>query len=232
MENEKLQQQLDDMNAKLALITEEIQEQRKFRMQVQGLQQDVSKVATDAVMTVTQELDEMSDAFNTEHVVYLLRKMALNTQNLSKSVDQLQSLHDLIGESTPIVKDVFHEAVIKLDEFANKGYFDRLQELQHLLEKVADNVSPADIKNISKNSEALATTLKNVSSKELLEPLNIAVDTYKTFTPPENKKVSLFKLLRHLISPDMRRLLVMAIEFTRKFMDNFSKQSTAKIKDS
>jgi uncharacterized protein YjgD (DUF1641 family) len=215
MDEQTLQQQMDELNRKLDVVLDEIAIQRRRRQEMDDLKDDLMRVGKDLYETAVWELEEVHDYIDTGDVLYLMKKLLRNIKSLTKMFEQLENVRDFVQDFSPISRELFNDAMSKLHEMEQKGYFDFARQLQSAADNVVTSFSGDDIRALSENVVSILNTVKNVTQPEMLHAINNAVMVYNNLDlrPPE--EASLFSLLKELNNPDVRRGLAVALRFLR-----------------
>jgi len=218
-----IQKQLESISVQLAYIREEIDYQKKFREQMQDLQEEISRISKEAVVTTISQLNEISDQVNSEKILNLSKTAARNTDTFSSVIDKIDGFNDLIAEALPIIYDFLSDTSLKLNDYSNNGFFDLLRAFFEFLHKFVGSFKREDLINLLENAELIADTLKNVLScltPKLLESVNTTIKTYMDFKAEIPEKISLFKMISLMKSKEIKVFLYASVEFLRTWMNN------------
>lgn len=176
-------QDLTQMNEKLDTLIVFMEEQQKRQRAMEELRDDMVPIANQLIKLSIDELAEVGTEFRSEDLLFLLKRLLRNTHLLIKMVDQLEAVMGFADEGRLLGKQVFNTMVEKLDELEHRGYFELAGEGVQVLERLVEEIEPADV-------HALGDTMVQ-SIKTLREPA------------PENAP-SLFALLKEMNDPQMR----------------------------
>ncbi len=221
-----IEQQLESINEKLLFITKEVEHQRQFREQMQDFQDDMMRVAKEAVESTIYKLDEMSDQLNSEKLMHLVKTLARNTDTITSMLEKLEAVNELLVEANPIIKNVFDDFIARLDNYAQKGYFELFRAFGDFVTNFLDCLTPEDVELLTENCTLITSTLRNLLSgilPKLLPIVNMTIDTYREFKPEVPEKISIFKMIGLVKSKEIKTLLFVAVEFLRSWIDNLSK---------
>jgi uncharacterized protein YjgD (DUF1641 family) len=203
-----LQQQITELNRKVDLLLEYVNEQRLKREVIEDLISDVSIVTKDAYKSVVTELDNRGCEIDPETIRNLLLGLLRNTKNIADALELFESLIDLLKDTAPIVKEVIIDIIHKLNEFEQKGYFQYIAEWYRILGEMYNHYTVDDLKNLSANMGSLFNIMKNLTDPEFLRSLEkttFVLTKMKMDDTLDDK--SLFKLLKELKSPEVRKSL-------------------------
>jgi len=216
MENKQLEQQILEMNQKLDVLTQYIQEQQRRQREWQELRDDMTLIGKDIFQTTVQELDEVAHHFDTNDLLYLLKKLLRNTRNLSKIMDQLESAVDFVNDATPLGKQVVSEVMDNLTELEKKGYFEFGKEALKIVDTIVTTFTLDDIRLLRENIAAIIITFRNMTQPEMLGSMNNALNFFQKMDVQVDKKIGYWQLMKQMQDPEFKR----GISFMINFMKN------------
>lgn len=222
MEEKNIQTQIDEINRKLDVIVEEIELQRRRRMEVEDLKEDLMRVGTDLYQTVIEELEGMSDSFDSKDLAHLGKKLLRNVKTINNAVEQLESIRDFVQDAAPISRDAIIDFMNKLDELDRKGYFEFMKEGGRIIDNVVTSFSPEDARALADNIVTILETVRNLTQPDMLNSLNSAVNVYKNLDIEITGKVSYFTLLKELNTPELKK----GFAFVVQFLKNMANEQT------
>jgi len=217
----KFQAQIDEMNQKLDLVLEHIEQQRIRKEEIDDLIEDLSIVGKDAFKNTVIALDKAGVELDSDALSHLVIKIIKNIDNFNELLDTIESFNDFIKDATPIFRQIGLDAINKVAEFEQKGYLEYFYAAKDLLEKIKENYSPEDIKNLSKNIDIIFSIITNLTKTEFLQNLeNITkvISEAKIDDSKDNK--SLLKLVRELNSPEIRKSLSFSLRILKQISNN------------
>jgi uncharacterized protein YjgD (DUF1641 family) len=214
------QEQIDAVNRKLDLILEEMELQRRHRREMDDLKDDLMRVARDAYQSALVELEEVHDHLQTGDMLFFAKKLLRNITTLTRMFEQVEGMKDFFEDFAPISRELFIDAMHKLDEFDRKGYFAFLHQLSQGLDNIVTSFTPDDVRLLNENLVTILNTIKNLTQPDMLQAVNNAVAVYKHLDFDVREDPSLFALLRQINAPETRRGLALAL----RFLQNLSQQ--------
>ena len=185
-----IQAQIDQINKKLDIILEEIELQKKHRLEVEDLKDDLMRVGKDLYQTAVEELDQIHDHVNTRDILHFGKYMLRNVNTISKVVQQLESTKDFLNDAAPLIREYIVDFMAKMDEFDRKGYFEFIKESQNIVDKVVTSFSKEDVKALGDNIVTILNTIKNLTQPDMLQAINNALNVYKKLDIEVGDKVS------------------------------------------
>jgi len=216
MADQNLELQLQSIDQKLSLITEELAVVRRQREELNELKQDLTIIAKDLFSTAIDEFEDIAPFVQTGDFLHLLKKILQNTQNITMVMTKFESGLDFFADAKPVSKELFSATLEKLDEFDQKGYFQFIKELINVADQVVDHFSEEDVKLLGDNIIAILETVKGLTQPEMLTAINNAVGIYKNLDPKDTPQYSIWKVMRELNTPEMKKGIGFVITFLKK----------------
>lgn len=222
MDDAKLSEQLAALDRKLDLISGEMEALRRYRLELEDLKDDLTRVAKDVFQTAIEEMEEVAPFVHSGDFVHLARKLLRNTRNVATLTTQVESVMDFTRDATPLGKELFNDLLSRLDELDRKGYFEFIRELFTVADRVVMTYSVADVRLLADNVVAILETIKGLTQPEMLQSINNAMVVYRKLDFDSVDEISLWKAFREINRPEMRR----ALGFLMTFMRNLSEHPT------
>lgn len=220
---EELREQLAAMNRKLDLLTEQVAYLHRRTRAVDELKDELMPVARDAMAALSEELTAVEHEFNSEEVIYLLRKLVRNTPRFIRLLDHLESVEDFAQELAPLGKDVVRTVVTELDGMERRGYFRLLRGGLAVLDRVATHYTQEDIDRLAGNIVTVLDTVDNVTRPEVLAVANRAADVFHA-DADEPEKVGPWRLLASLQDPQVQTGLGVLLRILRQVANSSRKE--------
>jgi len=200
-----IEDQLSEIQTSLAAVQEELSIIRRTRDEIQDLKEDLSIVVKDVFKTTVLEMEEISPYINNGELVDLLKRSTRNIGTFNKLLMQLESIQDFITDATPIGKEVLNDSIAQLQVFQEKGYFEYAKELGSILDNITENFSPEDVRLLADNIVTILQTVKNLTQPDMLKAIDNAAAIFKHLDPNEVEEYSLWRVIKEVNSPEMRR---------------------------
>jgi len=223
--NNSIDKKLEAIDQKLAVLTEQLAIQARRQREMQELKDDLNRIVTDMFQSTVVELEEVSSNFDITDLLYLLKRLLRNVKNLSKMLEQVESMNDLSRDLVPIGNQAYLNVLSKLDELDRKGYFEFFGESLKIVDNVVTSFTTEDVRLLSENIVQILNTVKNLTQPDVLVALNNAVYVYKSLEIDIQKKVSYWDLWREAKKPEMRRGLAFTIQFLKNLVAVNSKNT-------
>jgi uncharacterized protein YjgD (DUF1641 family) len=229
MADKNMQKQIDEMNKKLDIILEEIELQKRHRREMDDLKDDLTRVGKDLYLTAVDELEEVHDHISTGDMLYLGKKVLRNVNNITKMIEQLESVTDFLHDASPLTREYILDFMKKMDEFDRKGYFEFMKESVKILDNIVTGFSVDDVKKLGDNVVTIMNTVKNLTQPDMLHSINNAVAVYKKLDIEVEKEVSVFRLLKELNDPELKRGIAFSIQFLKNIVKKPEENNLIKV---
>ncbi len=167
MSEKNIQEQIGELNQKLDLILESIEQQKRNREEFDDLVSDLSIVAKDAFQHTVIMLDKSQVDLDHSGIPMLLVKLLQNIDTFYEMLEMLESAKDFMKDISPVIHQMGLDAINKMNEFEQNGYFDIVRNLTR----------PDVIAALGRTSKAIAEvkmddTLDNRSLFSLVKQMN------------------------------------------------------------
>ncbi len=226
METKKIEQQLEQIQQQLAVITEEIEAQRRRRREMEELKADLNLIAKDMFQAAVEELDDVAQHVETGDITHFIKHLLRNLRNLSKMMESLESLNDFARDAGPLTKEMFLSWLDKLDELDRKGYFEFFTEAMKIVDTIVTNFSVEDVRLLRENITTILLTVKNLTQPDMLATVNNALSFYKKMDIELDEKISYWQIFKELRDPEMKRGMAFLIQFLKNMAKGTNGQLT------
>jgi len=208
MKELELQQQISQLNSKLDLILESVEQQKRNREELDDLVSDVSIVAKDAFRQTVTLLDKSQVELDHCGISCLMIKVLQNLGTFYEMLEMMESARDFMKDVTPILHQVGLDAVKKMNELDQKGYFEYAGQLMSFMDKFIQTFTVEDLRRLEDNLENLTGIVRNLTRPELIEGLNKATKAIAEVKPDDElDDISMWKILMKMKSPAVRKSL-------------------------
>jgi len=220
--DKNIQTQIDELNGKVDLILEYVNQQRLKSETVDDLIADVSIIGKDMYDSAVTELEERSIEIDPEDVKMIAMKLMRNIRNINGVLDTFESTADFMKDASPIVNEMIIDTIKKLNEFDQKGYFEFMAEAGAIVDNIVTHFTREDIRLLADNVVTILETVKSMTQPEMLNSVNNALKIYSSMEMDSVPSYSVWKLMREINKPEMKRTL----GFMVTFMKNMARTQT------
>lgn len=216
MTTQHLELQLQSIDKKLDLISEELAVVRKQREEFNELKEDLTLIAKDVLSTTIDEFEDIAPFVQTGDFLHLLKKILRNTINITNVMMQFESALDFLEDAKPVGKELFNDILEKLNDLDQKGYFLFIKELLNVTDNVVEHFTAEDVGLLGDNVIVILETIKSLTQPEMLSALNNAVGIYQNLDTTDIPQYSIWKVMRELNTPEMKKGIGFIVTFLKK----------------
>jgi len=220
MAEKEIQEQLNELHQKLDMVLEYVSVQNQKREELDDLVEDAGIVVKDVVRQTSLMLDKAQVELDHCGLTCLLIKVLQNINTFHEMFEMMESAKDFMKDVTPILHQVGLDAVHKMNELEQKGYFEYIRELGNFVDKWIQVFTKEDLVKLENNLENIAGIVRNLSDPALMKGLNnmtLALAEVKMDENLDNK--SLFGLFKQLNTPEVRK----SLSFTLRLVQAMNK---------
>ena len=218
---ENTSKQIAELNQKVDMILEYVNQQRLKSDAIDDLIGDASIIGKDVYDSTVKALDEHEVVLEPDELRELGIRVAQNVGNFNAMLDTLGSAMDLMRDVGPIANEVIIDTTKKLHEFEQKGYFEFLKEFGHIVDNIVTYYGIEDMRMLADNVVAILDTVKNLTQPDMLKSVDNAVKVFANLEMDNIPEYSIFKVMREMNKPEMKK----ALGFFITFMKNMSKNT-------
>jgi uncharacterized protein YjgD (DUF1641 family) len=222
MNETALSTQLEDIQSKLDAISAELEVARRQREEMKELRDDLTLIAKEVFQSAVVEMEDIAPFVHTGDFLHLVKKILRNTNNINEVISKLESTMDFMEDWRPIGKDLFNDGLDKLDEFDRKGYFAFLKEVFAVIDNIVTHYSTEDVRLLADNIVIIMETVKSLTQPDMLVAVNNALTVYQSLDTKDLEEYSVWKAMRELRTPEMKR----GIGFIITFLKNISQEQS------
>ncbi len=209
------QVQIKEINQKLDLLLENVYQQRLKSEMIEDLISDVSIIGKDAFESSVDILDKQGVELDGEALQLMFFKLLKNANNFSMILNMFESMVDLMKDLGPIAKETGYDIIEKFHALEQKGYFEFFKEAIKIIDNIVTHYSVEDVRLLADNIVTIMDTLKNLTQPDMLQAMNNAVNIFKDLDPTNVPEYSVWKVMRELNSPEVKRGLGFVITFMK-----------------
>jgi len=220
MKEKTLQLQITELNQKVDLLLEYVNQQRLKTNQIEDLVADVSIVGKDFYDTAVEDLDNRMVNLDLDQVKGLILRILRNVENMNKFLELFESLNDLIKDAGPIINEAIIDFTKKLNEFDRKGYFEFFEETGKIFDNIITHYQPEDVRELSEHIITILETVRSATQPEMMKALNNGFKIYGSIETEHIPEYSIFRVLKEMNQPEMKRALGFFITFMKNMASN------------
>ena len=220
MSDQNIEQRIEALDHKVDLLLNYVNEQRLRAQSLDDLVADVSIVGKDIYDSAVTELDKQSVELDPSTITLLVVKLLKNIPNFSIVLETFESLTDLAKDAGPIANEVIIDLTQKLHELDQKGYLEFFKESFSIIDKIVTHFSKEDVHLLADNITTILETVKSLTQPEMMAAMNNAVQVFNSVEQDNIPSYSLFKLMREMNQPEMKKALGFVVVFLKNLSNN------------
>ena len=214
----ELNQKIDALTVQMAYLTEETRLQQRRRQEMDELKNDLTPIMTEAFRLSVEQLDEVESYVQLEDVLRLAKRLARNTRNLERMLDQLESLAELGRDFSPLTQDAFLTLMTLLDEMERKGYFNFVRGGMGIIDNVVTSFTEEDVRQLGENVVLILQTVKEMTQPDIMQMMRSTASVIREEETADN--VSMLSILRQLNDPAVKRGLAKTLTVLKTVSEN------------
>ena len=214
----ELNQKIDALTVQMDYLTEETRLQQRRRQEMDELKNDLTPIMTEAFRLSVAQLDEVESYVQLEDVLRLAKRLARNTRNLERMLDQLESLAELGRDFSPLTQDAFLTLMTRLDEMERKGYFNFVRGGIGIIDNVVTSFTEEDVRQLGENVVLILQTVKEMTQPDIMQMMRSTASVIREEETADN--VSMLSILRQLNDPAVKRGLAKTLTVLKTVSEN------------
>ncbi|VAW20700.1 hypothetical protein MNBD_BACTEROID01-767 [hydrothermal vent metagenome] len=220
MEEKTLQTEISELNQKVDLLLEYVNQQRLKTNQLEDLVSDLQIVGKDMYDTAVEELDNRMVEIDPGQVKGLVLRILRNIENMNLFMEMFESITDLMHDASPIVNEVIIDFTKKLHQLDQKGYFEFFKEAGTIFDNIITHYSPEDVKALADNIVTIMETIRSATQPEMMKAMNNGLRVFESIETENIPEYSIWKVMKEMNQPEMKRALGFFITFMKNLSAN------------
>jgi len=220
MEEKSMQIQITELNQKVDLLLEYVNEQRLKTNQLEDLVSDLSIVGKDVYDTAVEELNNRMVKIDPDQVKNIGLRILSNIDNIAKALEIFESLSDLAKDAMPIVNEVIIDSTRKMNELDQKGYFSFFKEVGLIFDNIITHFSREEIHLLAENVVTILETVKTLTQPEMMNAVNNAIKVFGSINTTDVPEYSVWKLMREINQPEMKKTIGFMVTYMKSLSGN------------
>ena len=139
---------LGDMVGQLLMSSKHLTEGLKSLNRLIELKEDIAPLTKDMFNEVVDRLDVATNGFDMADLVEVIKLSTANLGNLADGLKMMSSAMEFKEDVGTLSKHAFDDVVERLESLKKRGFFDGMQQMFEIGERVSNKVSEIDFNNI------------------------------------------------------------------------------------
>jgi uncharacterized protein YjgD (DUF1641 family) len=216
---EELEKKIDALTEQVAFLAAEAREARLRRLRWEEFQEDAMPIAGHALEVITRELDDLSQDVCMCDLGNLVRRFIRVAPILDRMLGYVEAGSELVTDMMPLtdhVMDVTTDSLVALDQ---KGYFKFAKGGMQVVDRIVTGFTEDDVEQLGENVVLILETIKEMTQPEIMAALHRMIGAVQRqqqqIAEEPDQPPSLFRLLRQLRDPEIRRGMGRALNTLR-----------------
>jgi uncharacterized protein YjgD (DUF1641 family) len=219
----ELEHKLDAISGQLAVVAEELREQRLRREQWDELRADLAPIATEAMVLASRELEEVQDFVRPEDLLRLLRRILRNTNRIEASMEKYESLMEFLDDAGGLTNEAFAKLLALLEEYEQKGYFEFAGAAAGVVDRIVTGFSEEDVESLGDNVVLILQTVKEMTQPEIMAILYRMIEAIQrqqaVIEAEAEEPPGFFAIAKQMRDPEIRRGMSRALNTLKAVSD-------------
>lgn len=207
-------QQIAELNQKVDVLLEYVNQQRLSTQAVQDLINDASIIGKDVYDSTVEELDKRQVELKPEELTELGVSFLRNINNFNVMMSGFESVIDLGKDLTPIITESILDFTKLLADFEAKGYFEFFKKMAEIGDEMVTQVTLEDLEQVRKNLPEMIQIIKKISDEKTLKLANRALDSMDKVDLENPPEMGIWSLMRSLNDPGMKKSLGLVVSIS------------------
>lgn len=215
MTDQNINQQIAELNQKVDVLLDYVNQQRLSTQAVQDLINDVSIIGKDVYDSTVEELDKRQVELRPEELTELAVSFLRNINNFNVMMGGFESVIDLGKDLTPIITESILDFTKLLADFEAKGYFEFFKKMAEIGDELVTQVTLDDLDQVKKNLPEMIQIVKKISDEKTLKLANRALgamDKVDMENPPE---MGVWSLMKAMNDPGMKKSMGLMVSIAK-----------------
>lgn len=207
-EDQRIMEGIEALRADVAPLTQAARS-------VENLRRDLAPRVEEAVRALIVELADVESDFQLEDLLALVKKSMRNVRTVSRALDQLVALLNLVDNLEPLVRQSVPVWIATLEDLDSRGVFTVLKGLLGVMEKVSAAYGEEDMGRMGDGLVVLMGLARNLGDPQAAAVLSRLSEVPSRVRLERAGEAGPLALLRSLSDPEIRRGMGLALELTR-----------------
>ena len=210
-----MNQQIVELNQKVDVLLDYVNQQRLSTQAVQDLINDASIIGKDVYDSTVEELDKRQVELKPEELTELGVSFLRNINSFNVMMSGFESVIDLGKDLTPIITESILDFTKLLADFETKGYFEFFKKIAEIGDEMVTQVTLEDLEQVRKNLPEMITIIKKISDEKTLKLANRALDSMDKVDLENPPEMGIWSLMKSLNDPGMKKSLGLVVSISK-----------------
>jgi uncharacterized protein YjgD (DUF1641 family) len=179
------------------------------------LREEIAPRINEGVQALIAELADVEADFRVEDLIFLLKKLMRNINNLDFALDQFKNLVDFALTAEPLLKTSVPQLISYVDQLEQNGVFRLITVTMEVLKKVGSTYSVEDMRQIGDGLVHFIGILKKLTAPAALDLLDRAAELPARVDVTRAQPVGLWGMIGAMGDTEIQQGLGVLMELTR-----------------
>jgi len=179
------------------------------------LREELAPRVNEAVQALIVELADVEADFRVEDLVFLVKKLMRNINNLNFALDQFKNLVDFVLTAEPLLKTSVPQLISYVDQLEQNGVFRLITVGTEVLKKVGSAYSVEDMRQIGDGLVHFIGILKKLTAPAALDLLDRAADLPARVDVDRAQPVGFWGMIGAMGDKDIQQGIGVLMELTK-----------------
>ncbi len=205
--------QIAELNQKVDVLLDYVNQQRLNTQALQDLVNDASIIGKDVYDSTVEELDKRQVEIQPEELTNLSVSFLLN--NFNVLMGTLESIMDLGKDLSPIINESIIDFTKLMADFESKGYFEFFKSLALIGDDFVQQFSLDDMNKLREKLPAIIDIMKQLSDDKILMVAQKAMSALQKSDVENPPEMGVWRLMMSLRDPSMKKSMGLVVSLAK-----------------
>lgn len=200
---------------RLDRLEQEIAPMAESARSIMELREDLTPRVNEAVKALIVELSDLEADFQSEDLIFLIKKAMRNVRNLIFLLEQLKNLTDFALTAEPLLKSTVPQIIYYFDDLEQKGVFRIANTALEIIQKIGETYTEEDLEQIGEGLVKLMGIAKKLTTPEALTLLDNAAELPAKIDLSRAKSAGPFSMLWAMGNKEVKEGFGVLLELTK-----------------
>ena len=200
---------------RLDRLEQEIAPMAETARSIMELREDLTPRVNEAVKALIVELSDLEADFQSEDLIFLIKKAMRNVRNLIFLLEQLKNLTDFALTAEPLLKSTVPQIIYYFDDLEQKGVFRIANASMEIMQKIGETYTEEDLEQMGDGLVKLMGIAKKLTTPEALTLLDNAAELPAKIDLSRAKSAGPFSMLWAMGNKEVKEGFGVLLELTK-----------------
>ena len=207
--------QIAELNNKVDVLLQYVNQQRLNTQAVQDFLNDASIIGKDVYDSTVEELDKRKVEIKPEELTGLGISFLRNINNFNILMNNLESVMDLSKDLSPIINESIIDFTRLMADFETKGYFRFFKSMALLADDFIQQFNADEMNQLREKLPAIIHIMKQLSDEKTLAIAQKAMNALQNTEVENPPELGLWKMMTAMKEPGMKKSMGMLVSLAK-----------------